>query len=71
MALEASKSTQKYTFTDADAGDLPVNERSDDEEEEEEGEEEEEEEQQQQQQDEEEQGHAGVAGSLDDSDNDA
>ncbi len=34
MSWEGSKyGIEKYTFTDADAGDLPVNERSDDDEE--------------------------------------
>ena len=45
---------EKYTFTDADAGDLPANEASDDDNE----------------QDEEEQGRAGGAVALDDSDGD-
>ena len=35
VALVPSALVEKYTFTDADAGDLPVNERSDDGEEEE------------------------------------
>ena len=61
---------EKYTFTDADAGDLPANEASDDdddEEEEEEDEEEEEEEDEQDEQDEQEQGRTGGAVALDDS----
>ena len=45
---------EKYTFVDADAGDLPVNERSDDDDDHDDDEEEEQEEQ-----DEEEQWHAG------------
>ena len=61
---------EKYTFTDADAHDLTVNERSDEDVEEEEEEEEEEEDQEVEDEDEEEQGRAGGSGSLDDSDND-
>ena len=59
---------EKYTFADADADDLPVNERSvvvvvDDEEEEEQ-------EQDEEEQDEEEQRRAGGAGALEGSDHD-
>ena len=35
MSWEGRKYVEKYTFTDADVGDLPANERSDDDEEEE------------------------------------
>ena len=63
---------EKYTFTDADAGDLTANEASDDDDDEEEEEEEEEEDEQdkQDEEDEEEQGRAGGAVALDDSDGD-
>ena len=60
---------EKYTFTDADSDDLPVNERSDDEDEEEE-EEDLEEELEEEEEKEEEKGRGGGAGSLDDNDND-
>jgi cobalamin biosynthesis protein CobT len=69
--LICTDGVEKYTFTDADAGDLPVNERSDDEEEEQEQEKQEEQEEQEEQEDDEEQGRAGGGGSLDNSDNDA